>query len=130
MQSGDKFIGHKRALRMPERVESLVQEWKYRKDRPRPHASAHQCTDFVQENGPENSELKIKLFAEMDDATPSDSIIASSSSGITMSVIQSGCRHPERCVIGHPFNPPHLRLLEGTKHLPKLPNKRSRFMRL
>jgi carnitine 3-dehydrogenase len=64
--------------------------------------------DFVQENGPENPDLKIKLFSEMDDATPSDSIIASSSSGITMSVIQSGCRHPERCVIGHPFNPPHL----------------------
>jgi 3-hydroxyacyl-CoA dehydrogenase len=49
-----------------------------------------------------------KMLAKMDDATPSDSIIASSSSGITMSVIQSGCRHPERCVIGHPFNPPHL----------------------
>ena len=27
---------------------------------------------------------------------------------ITMSVIQSGCKHPERCVIGHPFNPPHM----------------------
>jgi 3-hydroxyacyl-CoA dehydrogenase len=36
-------------------------------------------------------------------------IIASSSSGLTMSEIQSDCRlHPERCVIGHPFNPPHL----------------------
>jgi len=44
----------------------------------------------------------------MDDATPADSIIASSSSGLTMSVIQSGCKRPERCVIGHPFNPPHL----------------------
>ena len=64
--------------------------------------------DFVQENGPESLDFKIKLFAEIDDATPSESIIASSSSGITMSVIQSGCRHPERCVIGHPFNPPHL----------------------
>jgi carnitine 3-dehydrogenase len=57
---------------------------------------------------PESPDLKIKLFAEIDDATPSESIIASSSSGITMSVIQSGCRHPERCVIGHPFNPPHM----------------------
>ena len=64
--------------------------------------------DFVQENGPERPEFKIKLFAEMDDAIPSDSIIASSSSGITMSVIQSGCKRPERCVIGHPFNPPHM----------------------
>src|SRR5262249_55446139 len=64
--------------------------------------------DFVQENGPERPDLKIRLFADVDDACPPDSIIASSSSGITMSVIQSGCKHPERCVIGHPFNPPHL----------------------
>jgi 3-hydroxyacyl-CoA dehydrogenase len=64
--------------------------------------------DFVQENAPERPDFKIKLFAEMDNITPLDSIIASSSSGITMSVIQSGCKHPERCVIGHPFNPPHI----------------------
>src|ERR1700761_3292324 len=64
--------------------------------------------DLVQENGPERQEFKIKLFADMDGATPPDSIIASSSSGLTMSVMQSACQHPERCVIGHPFNPPHV----------------------
>src|SRR5439155_9810452 len=64
--------------------------------------------DFVQENGPERPDFKIKLYADMDDATPPDAIIASSSSGLTMSVIQSGCKRPERCVIGHPFNPPHM----------------------
>jgi carnitine 3-dehydrogenase len=64
--------------------------------------------DIVQENAPERPDFKIKLFAEMDDATPRDSILASSSSGITMDVIQSQCKHPERCVIGHPFNPPHI----------------------
>jgi len=64
--------------------------------------------DLVQENGPERPDFKIKLFADMDDATPPDSLIASSSSGITMSVMQSACRRPERCVIGHPFNPPHI----------------------
>jgi 3-hydroxyacyl-CoA dehydrogenase len=64
--------------------------------------------DFVQENGPERQDFKIKLFADMDAATPPDSIIASSSSGLTMSVMQSNCKHPERCVIGHPFNPPHV----------------------
>jgi 3-hydroxyacyl-CoA dehydrogenase len=64
--------------------------------------------DFVQENGPERQDFKIKLFADMDAATPLDSIIASSSSGLTMSVMQSACNHPERCVIGHPFNPPHV----------------------
>jgi carnitine 3-dehydrogenase len=64
--------------------------------------------DWVQENAPERPDFKIKLFAQMDDATPPNSIIASSSSGITMDVIQSGCNRPERCVIGHPFNPPHV----------------------
>lgn len=64
--------------------------------------------DFVQENGPERVELKIKLFAAMDAAAPAGAILASSSSGLTMSEIQSGCAHPDRCVIGHPFNPPYL----------------------
>jgi carnitine 3-dehydrogenase len=64
--------------------------------------------DLVQENGPERPDFKIKLFADMDDATPAESLIASSSSGITPSVIQSKCKHPERVLIGHPFNPPHL----------------------
>ena len=48
--------------------------------------------DLVQENGPERPDFKIKLFAEIDAATPTDSIIASSSSGITMSVTQSAAR--------------------------------------
>ena len=64
--------------------------------------------DFVQENGPERKDFKIRLFADMDAATSPDSIIASSSSGLTMSIMQSACKHPERCVIGHPFNPPHV----------------------
>jgi 3-hydroxyacyl-CoA dehydrogenase len=64
--------------------------------------------DWVQENAPERPDFKIKLFAQMDEATPPNSTLASSSSGITMDVIQSGCKRPERCVIGHPFNPPHV----------------------
>src|SRR3984957_15812141 len=65
--------------------------------------------DLIQENGPERLDFKQKLYGQLDDLLPADVIIASSSSGLTMSEIQSGCRsHPERCVIGHPFNPPHL----------------------
>ena len=59
-------------------------------------------------NGPEKENVKIALFARLDTALPVESIIASSSSGLLISRIQSGCVHPERCVIGHPFNPPHL----------------------
>ena len=65
--------------------------------------------DLVQENGPERIEFKRKLYGQLDELLPADVIIASSSSGLTMSEIQTGCgSHPERCVIGHPFNPPHL----------------------
>jgi carnitine 3-dehydrogenase len=79
--------------------------------------------DLVQENGPERPEFKIKLFADMDDATPADSLIASSSSGITPSVMQSKCKHPERVLVGHPFNPPHIiplvEVVGGTKTAPE-----------
>jgi carnitine 3-dehydrogenase len=64
--------------------------------------------DFVQENGPERPDFKKKLFADMDTAAPVDSIIASSSSGIMPSVMQTNCVHPERVLVGHPFNPPHI----------------------
>src|ERR1700747_831394 len=65
--------------------------------------------DLVQENGPERIDFKQKLYEQLDEALPADVIIASSSSGLTMSEIQSGAAsHPERCVIAHPFNPPHL----------------------
>ena len=65
--------------------------------------------DFVQENGPERIDFKKKLYRQLDELLPPDVIVASSSSGLTMSEVQSDCRlHPERCVIGHPFNPPHL----------------------
>ncbi|MGA2127018.1 MAG: 3-hydroxyacyl-CoA dehydrogenase NAD-binding domain-containing protein [Xanthobacteraceae bacterium] len=72
-------------------------------------AQAVANADLVQENGPERIDFKRKLYGELDQMLPPDVIIASSSSGLTMSEIQSGAAsHPERCVIAHPFNPPHL----------------------
>jgi len=65
--------------------------------------------DLVQENGPERIEFKRELYGKLDKLLPASTLIASSSSGLTMSEIQKGCAdHPERCFIGHPFNPPHL----------------------
>jgi carnitine 3-dehydrogenase len=71
-------------------------------------AGAVAGADLIQENGPERPDFKMKLFAEIDEAAPVTSIIASSSSGITPSVMQAKCKHPERVLVGHPFNPPHL----------------------
>lgn len=70
--------------------------------------SALQDADFVQENGPEREDLKMDLFRRMDAALPPDVILASSSSGLLMSRVQSACKHPERVLLGHPFNPPHM----------------------
>jgi 3-hydroxyacyl-CoA dehydrogenase len=72
-------------------------------------AEAISGADLVQENGPERIDFKKKLYGQLDELLPPEVIIASSSSGLTMSEIQSGAAsHPERCIIAHPFNPPHL----------------------
>jgi 3-hydroxyacyl-CoA dehydrogenase len=72
-------------------------------------AQAVANADLVQENGPERIDFKKKLYGQLDELLPPEVIIASSSSGLTMSEIQLGAAsHPERCVIAHPFNPPHL----------------------
>ncbi len=72
-------------------------------------AKAVAGADLVQENGPERIDFKQELYGKLDRLLPPTTIIASSSSGLTMSAIQEGCpEHPERCVIAHPFNPPHL----------------------
>jgi carnitine 3-dehydrogenase len=64
--------------------------------------------ELVQENGPEREDLKIELFSALDSWLPPEALIVSSSSGLLISRLQSRCRHPQRCVLGHPFNPPHL----------------------
>ncbi|HTV01933.1 MAG TPA: 3-hydroxyacyl-CoA dehydrogenase NAD-binding domain-containing protein [Luteitalea sp.] len=64
--------------------------------------------DFVQESGPERLPLKRALMARIADCVGEDVLIATSSSGLLISEIQEGATHPERFVLGHPFNPPHL----------------------
>jgi 3-hydroxyacyl-CoA dehydrogenase len=72
-------------------------------------ADAVKDVDLVQENGPEKIDFKKTLYRQLDELLHPSVIIASSSSGLTMSEIQLGAEiHPERCVIAHPFNPPHL----------------------
>jgi carnitine 3-dehydrogenase len=64
---------------------------------------------FVQENGPERLDIKRDLFRRLDEAAPSDALLATSTSTIRVSEFQDACtRHPGRVVLGHPFNPPHL----------------------
>ncbi|SAK84781.1 3-hydroxyacyl-CoA dehydrogenase [Caballeronia arationis] len=64
--------------------------------------------DFIQESGPERLDVKHALIANIESAARADAIIASSSSGLSVSEIQAGAKHPERIVLGHPFNPSHI----------------------
>lgn len=68
------------------------------------------CADahFVQENAPENEAMKVELIARIDRVLPREAVISSSSSALLISNLQKGCRFPERVVLGHPFNPPHI----------------------
>jgi carnitine 3-dehydrogenase len=71
-------------------------------------AGAIADADFVQENGPEDAQVKQAILADIDRAAPPEVIIASSTSGFAMTMLQAGCANPQRCVVGHPFNPPYL----------------------
>lgn len=71
---------------------------------------------FIQESTPENYEIKQQVLAEIEKYTPADTIFSSSTSGLLITEIAKFAKHPERCVGGHPYNPPHLiPLVEVTK---------------
>lgn len=63
---------------------------------------------FVQESVPERPDLKTAVLTDIEAAAPADTIIASSTSGIRPSVLQSTMQKPQRLVVGHPYNPVYL----------------------
>jgi len=67
-------------------------------------AKAH----YIQESEPERQDLKNALHKQMDALTAKEVIIASSSSGLLPSDIHEHMQHPQRMLIGHPFNPVYL----------------------
>jgi carnitine 3-dehydrogenase len=69
---------------------------------------AVRAVDVVQENTPEVLSSKIDALARIDRAAPRDVVVLSSTSGLRMTDMQVKCVHPERTVVGHPFNPPYL----------------------
>lgn len=87
--------------------------------------------DLIQENAPENETLKKNLIKEISEYSKKNSIIASSSSGLLPSKIQSKCKNPKRLIIAHPFNPvyllPLVELVAGKKTDKKFINKANIF---
>jgi 3-hydroxyacyl-CoA dehydrogenase len=72
-------------------------------------AEAVRDADFVQENGPERLDLKAAIIREIDEAAPAHVVVASSSSTMMPSTLAAMApAHPERVLVGHPFNPVHL----------------------
>jgi 3-hydroxyacyl-CoA dehydrogenase len=71
-------------------------------------AAAAECAPFMQESGPENLAAKQALFARLEQRLDRDAIVASSTSGLLASDLQRGRIGPERYLVAHPFNPPHL----------------------
>jgi carnitine 3-dehydrogenase len=63
---------------------------------------------LVQEAVVEDIEVKKAVFEELDRLAPRNALLITSSSGLSISQMQSATRHPGRCLAGHPYNPPHL----------------------
>ena len=64
--------------------------------------------DYIQESVPERYGIKKEIFRRIDSSTQPQTIIASSTSTLKMTVIQEAVENPERCIVAHPWNPPHL----------------------
>jgi 3-hydroxybutyryl-CoA dehydrogenase len=69
--------------------------------------------DLVIEAATENPELKLNIFKELDQLAPSQAILASNTSSISLTRIGAVTRRPEKVVGMHFFNPvPLMRLVE------------------
>ena len=71
-------------------------------------AEAVSEAEFVQESAPERLPVKQALYRQLGELVAQDVVISSSTSGLTMTEIQTECDSPQRTVVGHPFNPPYL----------------------
>ncbi|HTQ17307.1 3-hydroxyacyl-CoA dehydrogenase NAD-binding domain-containing protein [Mycobacterium sp.] len=71
-------------------------------------AKAVADADVVQENGPERMDLKQQIWATIEKAAPAHTLFATSTSSLPATEIATALQHPERLIVGHPFNPPHL----------------------
>jgi 3-hydroxyacyl-CoA dehydrogenase len=71
-------------------------------------ARAMAGAEYIQECGPENVEAKRRIYADLEAVSAKDAVLASSTSGIAASQFTAQLRHPERCLVAHPVNPPYL----------------------
>ncbi len=63
---------------------------------------------FIIEGGPENTEVKRKFYAQIEEYCEPDVVISSTTTAKLPSQLQEGAKHPERILVGHPYNPAYL----------------------
>ncbi|ARQ00221.1 3-hydroxyacyl-CoA dehydrogenase NAD-binding domain-containing protein [Pseudorhodoplanes sinuspersici] len=94
-------------------------------------ADVASSVDLVHENAPENIALKQSVYDEIESAAPPTLVIASSTGGIPPTQLQARMRHPERLLVCHPFNPPHImplvEIVGGEKTAPAIVDWALRF---
>jgi 3-hydroxybutyryl-CoA dehydrogenase len=107
----------------------LIDEAKAQSARERIHASSNsddavRSADLVIESAPESMSFKKELFAHLDGISRPDAVLASNTSGLSITEIASACQHPERVVTMHFWNPPHLmplvEIVRGAKTKPTI----------
>ena len=90
-----------------------------------------QDTEWVQENAPDNLGIKQRLLSNAEGVLDKHIPIASSTTALMASDIQADMKHPERFIVGHPFNPPHLiplvEVVAGEKTNPELTERAKAF---
>lgn len=96
-------------------------------------AEAVADADVVQENGPERLDLKHRIWTTIEENAPAEAQFLTSTSGIPATDIATALKRPERLVVGHPFNPPHLiplvEVVPGEKTSPEVVERAVEFYR-
>ena len=127
INSNLKFLAEKDVIKKEE-AEAALKRIKTTKSL----SKAVRDVDYVQESVFESYEVKKKIFSQMDAEAPLETILASSSSALLMSEIQDATTKPGKCLIAHPFNPPHLiplvELVPGKKTSPETIKTTYEFM--
>lgn len=82
------------------------------------------AADLVIESAPENMDFKKALFARLDAVARPKAVLASNTSGLSITGIASRCAHPERVLTTHFWNPPHLmplvEIVRGERTAPEI----------
>ncbi|MGW4527623.1 3-hydroxyacyl-CoA dehydrogenase family protein [Amycolatopsis sp. NPDC004378] len=96
-------------------------------------AQAVADADVVQENGPERLDLKHRIWRTIEENAPVAALLLTSTSGIPATEIATALKRPDRLVVGHPFNPPHLiplvEVVPGEKTSPEAVERAVEFYR-